>query len=96
MSKDDEKHETHYCENCLKLSEQLEKKEQEIEILKTQNIALQTMEFDENKELKEQLERAEKKLEKIEEKCKEYNFSTDIYDESDILAGEILQIIEGK
>ena len=29
-------------------------------------------------------------------KCKEYNFSTDIYDESDILSGEILQIIEDK
>ena len=36
------------------------------------------------------------KLETIKEKCKEYNFSTDIYDESDILAGEILQIIEGE
>lgn len=36
------------------------------------------------------------KFEKIEEKCKEYSTSTDIYDESDILAGEILQIIEGK
>lgn len=43
-----------------------------------------------------QLKRAEQKFKKIEEKCKEYSTSTDIYDESDILAGEILQIIEGK
>lgn len=43
-----------------------------------------------------QLKRAEQKFKKIEEKCKEYSTSTNIYDESDILAGEILQIIEGK
>jgi len=38
----------------------------------------------------------EQKIKKIEEKCKEYSFSTDIYDESDILAGEIIQIIENR
>lgn len=48
------------------------------------------------KKLQRDLFVAKEKLEKIEEKCKEYNFSTDIYDESDILAGKILQIIEGE
>lgn len=39
----------------MAVNNKLKTKEQEIEILKTQNIALQTMEFDENKKLKTQL-----------------------------------------
>ena len=51
---------------------------------------------DVNKQLGYKYLTLKQKLEDIKKKCKEYNFSTDIYDESDILAGEIFQIIEGK
>lgn len=47
-----------HTKNVL-LKKQLQAKEQEIEILKTQNIALQTMEFEEKKKYKKALKRIE-------------------------------------
>ena len=43
MFKDDELHETRYCENCLELQQKLQAKEQECEELKSENFTFEEL-----------------------------------------------------